>query len=261
MKRSSASSPFFLCELCVQITRPRPGRRGAEAAELRALIPALPSRRAARVDFPSAPPKNQVSYRSRKKNGPHAELAELAEFSRAARCALECIHGRDSAVARNYSVGPLFRSGALRSSREAAGTADGGRRGRVPSAFFGYTFPASAPRDPPFGFTRCAIPRTVPSRETCANAPGLLAGPCFARSRIGASWGPAPVRVRQSLGAGVGRGWRDRYLPKKTRMAPCRASIPLPLPTRPHTRGATPRLPACPDTIPLHRGSSRPCRA
>jgi hypothetical protein len=44
---------------------------------------------------------------------------------------------------------------------------------------------------------------------------------------------------------------------QKTRMAPCRASLPLPFPTRPRTCGATH---ACRRTLtpfPLHRESSR----
>jgi hypothetical protein len=35
----------------------------------------------------------------------------------------------------------------------------------------------------------------------CGNTPGLLAGPGFARSRIGCSWRPAPVRLRQGIDA------------------------------------------------------------
>jgi uncharacterized protein YjdB len=77
-----------------------------------------------------------ASYRIRKTNGPHAELAELAEFSRAARCARDCIRGRDSpSGAATVSV-RCFGPGALRTSREAAGTVDGGRRGRMPCEFF-----------------------------------------------------------------------------------------------------------------------------
>jgi hypothetical protein len=47
-----------------------------------------------------------------------------------------------------------------------------------------------------------------------------------------------------ALAAGRRRRARDEDggigISQKTRMAPCRASIPLPLPTRPHRRGATP---------------------
>jgi hypothetical protein len=53
------------------------------------------------------------------------------------------------------------------------------------------------------GFTRCAIPRTVRSRET-PRTHQAFADPGFARSRIRASWGSAPVRLRQAVGAGPG---------------------------------------------------------
>jgi hypothetical protein len=60
-------------------------------------VPALFSRRSAGSPLQVKPGVVQrrgcgSSCRIRKKNGPHAESAESAEFSRAARCALECIH-------------------------------------------------------------------------------------------------------------------------------------------------------------------------
>jgi hypothetical protein len=63
----------------------------------------------------------RASYRIHKKNGPHAESAESAEFSRAARRALECIHGRDSpssAVAVSVRCFGRERSGLIERPRE-----------------------------------------------------------------------------------------------------------------------------------------------
>jgi hypothetical protein len=97
-----------------------------------------------------------------------------------------------------------------------------------------------------------------PRANPCGNAPGLLAGPGFAGSRIrmfveAGSGALAAGRPRRAGGADGGIG-----ISQKMRMAPCRASVPLPFPTPPHKRGAIPARPPCPDTLPLHRGSSRP---
>jgi hypothetical protein len=96
-----------------------------------------------------------------------------------------------------------------RRQRQADGSAAGGH-----PHFFWNTFPAAAPGSPPFGFARCAIRRTVPSREPPRKRPGLLAGPGFARSRIGCSWRPAPVR-RQDVGAGLGTRMAEQVSPEK----------------------------------------------
>src|SRR5829696_9514113 len=81
--------------------------------------------------------------------------------------------------------------------------------------FFWNTFPAAAPPQPTIPASSDARSREPsPRANLFGNAPGLLAGPGFARSRIGGSWRPAPVRLRQEVGAGRGTRWRDRYLPK-----------------------------------------------
>jgi hypothetical protein len=53
------------------------------------------------------------------------------------------------------------------------------------------------------GFTRCAIPRTVPSRET-PRTHSPFRGPRLRKIAHQVSWGSAPVRWRQAVGAGVG---------------------------------------------------------
>jgi hypothetical protein len=80
--------------------------------------------------------------------------------------------------------------------------------------FFRGTFPASVPRDPPLRLHPMRDPANRPLARNPPRTLTVIRGPGFARSRIGASWGPAPVRLRQDVGAGQGRGWRDRYLPK-----------------------------------------------
>jgi hypothetical protein len=204
MKRSSASSSFFLNKLCVQITRPRPGRRGAEAAELRALIPALPSRRAARVDsFERSSqesgliPKPQKEWASRRVSGVsgvfscRAMCVGVHPRSRfGSRAQLQC---RSAVSVGSATVFPRGRGNGRR--REA-------RQGAI-RIFSETPFPPQRPATYHSDFTRCAIPRTVPSRET-PRTPRPFAGPGFARSRIGASWGSAPVRLRLAVGAGVG---------------------------------------------------------
>jgi hypothetical protein len=148
-------------------------------------------------------------------------------------------------MARSPRAAPVSihvgRRGALNPLLGMQGTVEGPKRGRGPSAFFRrHLSRLSAPRPTipasPDARSREPSPRARPG----GNAPGLLAGPGFAGSRIGASWGPAPVRLRQAVDAGVGDEDGGIGISPKTRMAPCRASIPLPLPTRPRTRGATP---------------------
>jgi hypothetical protein len=120
--------------------------------------------------------------------------------------------------------------------------------------------------------SRLSTPRlTIPaspdarSREPSPRARPPRTLPAFLRAQASQdrASGLRGVRLRCACGRpsaqGQGRGWRDRYLPKN-------ADGPLP---RFHPSAVAdasthawrnPRLPACPDTIPLHRGSSRPCR-
>jgi hypothetical protein len=136
-----------------------------------------------------------------------------------------------------------------------------GKPGRGSSAFF---LKHLSRRSPP----RLTIPASSDARSRepspranlFGNAPGLLAGPGFARSRIGGSWRPAPAHLRQEVGAGLGRGWRDRYLPKNSH-GPLPRFHPSAVPDASTHALSNPHPPPCPDTIPLHRGSSRPWRA
>ena len=62
--------------------------------------------------------------------------------------------------------------GAHETSLGMSGTMEGPKRGRGPSAFFSETpFPPERPATHHSGFTRCAIPRTVPARETRRERP------------------------------------------------------------------------------------------
>jgi hypothetical protein len=106
--------------------------------------------------------------------------------------------------------------------------------------FSGTPFPPQRPAAHHSGFIRCAIPRTVPSREPSAGTPRPSRGPrlrgiahrVFVEAGSGALAAGRPRRAGDEDG-GIG-------VSRKMRMAPCRASIPLPFPTRPHKRGATP---------------------
>ena len=84
---------------------------------------------------------------------------------------------------------------ALRGARNFpgdVGNAEGSKRGRGPSAFFSEApFPPLRPATHHSGFTRCAIPRTVPSRETRRERSGLLASACCA-ALVGAADGGDP---------------------------------------------------------------------
>jgi hypothetical protein len=64
-------------------------------------------------------------------------LRRVSGVSGVFSCRPTCVgvHPPAEPVERNYSVGPLFRPGALRTSREAAGTVEGGRCGRMPCEF------------------------------------------------------------------------------------------------------------------------------
>jgi len=117
--------------------------------------------------------------------------------------------------------------------------ADGRPAGSHPR-FFWNTFPAAAPRSPPFRFTRCAIPRTLPSRAPLRERPQLSRGPRLRqiahRVFVEAGSGALAAGRRRRVGdedGGIG-------ISPKMRMVPCRASLPLPFPMHPHTRGATP---------------------
>jgi hypothetical protein len=121
------------------------------------------------------------------------------------------------------------------------GTLKGLKRGRGPSAFFQrHLSRLSAPRPTipasPDAQSREPSPRARP----CANAPALSRTQTSQDRASGLRGGPAPVRLRRAVDAGPGTRMAGYVSPPKTRMAPCRVSIPLPLPTRPHRRGATP---------------------
>jgi hypothetical protein len=71
--------------------------------------------------------------------------------------------------------------------------------------FFGDTFPASAPRDPPFRLHPMRDPANRPLARDPARTPGLLAGPGFARSRIRFR----EVRLRCACGRPSAPGWDE----------------------------------------------------
>jgi hypothetical protein len=182
---------------------------------------------------------------------------------------LHATHGgkRSRVHHARHRVLHLGRGGPHRASLGTAGTAGGRKSGRGPSAFFLETpFPPQRPATHHFGFTRCAIPRTAPRANLCGNAPGRLAGPDFARSRIGCSWRPAPVRLRQEAAAGLGTrmaGDEDGGIgiSRKNADGPLPRFHPSAVPDASTNAWSNPRQPPCPDTLPLHRGSSRPWRA
>jgi hypothetical protein len=115
--------------------------------------------------------------------------------------------------------------------------------------FFWNTFPAAAPPQPTIPASSDARSREPSPRATSSGTP-----PAFSRAQA------SPDRASGGRGGGSGSlaaGGRRRAgdedggtgISPKILMAPCRASIPLPFPTRPRTRRATPRPPPCPDTI------------
>jgi hypothetical protein len=127
--------------------------------------------------------------------------------------------------------------------------------------FFWNTFPAAAPRGPPFRLHPMRDPANRPLAGTSSGTP-----PAF--SRVQASpdraSGIRGGRLRSACGRrsapGRGRGWRDRYLPKNSH-GPLPRFHPSAVPDASTHALSNPRPPPCPDTIPLHRGSSRPWRA
>jgi hypothetical protein len=102
------------------------------------------------------------------------------------------------------------------------------------------TFPAAAPRSPPFRLHPMRDPAKSLLARTSAGTPPLSRRPRLRqiahRGFVEAGSGALAAGGRRRAGdedGGIG-------ISQKTRMAPCRASIPLPFPTRPHKRGATP---------------------
>ena len=113
------------------------------------------------------------------------------------------------------------------------------RQGAI-RVFSGTPFPPQRPAAHHSGFIRCAIPRTVATARTSAGPPRHSREPRLRQIAhqvfVEAGSGALAARGRRRAGdedGGIG-------ISPKMRMAPCRASIPLPFPTRPHTRGATP---------------------
>src|SRR5688500_426228 len=130
-------------------------------------------------------------------------------------------------------------AGAHRASLGTSGTAGGWKPGRGPSAFFlEHLSRRSAPRP--------AIPASPDARSRKPPLARTLCGkrPAFSRARASPDRASGVVEAGSgALAAGrwrrAGRGWRDRYLQKNSH-GPLPRSIPLPFPTRPHTRGTTP---------------------
>jgi hypothetical protein len=130
------------------------------------------------------------------------------------------LHAWREAVWRVHHARHVFprvgRGGAHRASLGTSGTAGGWKSGRGPSAFFpGTPFPPQHPAAHHSGFTRCAIPRTVPSRELSAGTPPAFSA---ARASPDRASGVRGGRLRCACGRtsapGWGQGWRDRYLPE-----------------------------------------------
>jgi hypothetical protein len=101
-------------------------------------------------------------------------------------------------------------------------------------------FPPQRPATHHSGFTRMRNPANRPLARDPARTPRPSRGAKLRKIAHRGFVGPAPVRLRRAVDAGPGTRMAGYVSPPKTRMAPCRASIPLPLPTRPHRRGATP---------------------
>jgi hypothetical protein len=129
--------------------------------------------------------------------------------------------------------------GLLHACVDASGTAEGGKRGRGPSAFLGEIPipPSSSPvgadvlpqahRSPP--------PRT-PDARSCEAWAGEKAGGVPAEVRARGRF--AGSRIGRSRNGGLRGAAAGKVLPEKTRMAPCRASIRLPFPTPPGKPGS-----------------------
>jgi hypothetical protein len=168
-------------------------------------------------------------------------------------------------MARSPRAAPVSmhvgRCGAHEAFLETSGTAAGWKRGRGPSAFFRrHLSRLSAPRPTipasPDARSREPSPRARPG----GNAPAFSRGPGFARSRIRFRGARLRCACGRPSAPGWGRGWRDRYLPENAD-GPLPRFHPSAVPDASTHAWSNPRLPTCPDTIPLHRRSSRPCRA
>jgi hypothetical protein len=127
--------------------------------------------------------------------------------------------------------------------------------------FSGTPFPPQRPAAPPFRFIRCAIPRTVPSREPLRERPRPSRGPGLRqiahRVFVEAGSGPLAAGGRRRAGdedGGIG-------ISQKNSHGPLPRFHPSAVPDASTHVLSNPRPPPCPDTIPLHRGSSRPWRA
>jgi hypothetical protein len=153
------------------------------------------------------------------------------------------MHASREAVAVYDARHRVPHVGGREARRAFLGTSgNGGRteaRQRAIRVFSGNPFPAAAPRSPPSGITRCAIPRTVPSREPPRERPRPSRRPRLRK---------IAHRVFVEAGSGVLAAGRRRRtgnedggigISQKMRMAPCRASVPLPFPAPPRTCGAT----------------------
>jgi hypothetical protein len=127
--------------------------------------------------------------------------------------------------------------------------------------FFWNTFPAAAPRSSPFRLHPMRDPANRPLTRTSAGTP-----PAFSRAQASPdrASGVRGGRLRCACGRrsapGWGRGWRDRYLPKNSH-GPLPRLHPSAVPDASTHAWNNPCPPPCPDTIPLHRESSRPWRS
>ena len=115
---------------------------------------------------------------------------------------------------------------------------------QIREPLFWNSFPSSAPRNLPSGFTRCAIPQTVPARKPLRKRPRLSRGPRLRQiaHRVFVAAGSGALAAGRRCRA-KRRGWRDRYLSKKFSWPP--AALPsLCRSRRLHTRVDRPRAAA-----------------
>jgi hypothetical protein len=167
--------------------------------------------------------------------GAGRRLYRRSEVHRGSGCKLRVmLQGRNDPRCSEMVSGHGGGQGALHACVDASGTAEGWKRGRGPSAFLG-RYLSRHPRPEPGADVLPQAHRSRPPRTTDA--------------RSGEPWAPREGRGRSRMGPreGTVRGIAHRAkpewwaagrcggkgVPEKTRMALCRASIPLPFPTSP----------------------------
>jgi hypothetical protein len=134
---------------------------------------------------------------------------------------------------------------------------DGSSAGGHPR-FFWNTFPAAAPRSPPFRLHPMRDPANHPLARTPAGTPPAFSPAQASRDRAsGIRGGRLRCACGRTSAPGWGRGWRDRCLPENAD-GPLPRFHPSAVPDASTQAWSNPRPPPCPDTISLHRGSSPP---